>query len=349
MRFHTKLFLFSFILSCSAYIFILSVDPYDKFQLNPWKLKTKAVASYRDNKFYQIDNTNTKYDMFILGSSRVQRFNPDLFEEITGYQTFNYGVNNAKPEDLLAITKHIVSKQEPKVIFLQLDFYNLNKNIPMDHRLRKSPLKSYLEKSFVATDTPTFPFEKSYFTFEALNDSVKTIIKNKTGKFKITHKLNGMKVKEEPKKIIKFAHEYFTNEYKNYDIDKVRINYLKNIKTICDENDIKLIVSISPMNKEHLSKVLSDENIRTNFLYYKQIVVDIYGEVLDFNTIAASLYEYPYWQDDSVHPSEHFSKLMTKIILQDKNIIEKHRIGTLLNKVNIDKEIFAYKGNINAL
>lgn len=347
MRFHTKLFLFSLFLSFTTYIFVLSVDPYDKFKLNPWKLKTKAVSSYRDNKFYQIDNTNIKYDMFILGSSRVQRFNPDLFEQLTGYKTYNYGVNNAKPEDLLAITKHILNKQRPKSIFLQLDFYNLNKNIPMDHRLRKSPLKNYLEKSFVAADASTFPFEKSYFTSEALYDSVKAVMINKTGTLKITHKPNGMMVKKEPQKIIKLAHEYFTNEYKDYTIDEVRINYLRNIKTLCEKNDIKLIVSISPMNKEHLSKVLSNEKLRRNFINYKRIIVDIYGEVIDFNTISASSYNYPYWQDDSVHPSEHFSELMTKIVLQHE--IEKNDIGILLNKNNIEKVLLDYKGPLDTL
>ncbi|NOR57679.1 MAG: hypothetical protein GQ474_04065, partial [Sulfurimonas sp.] len=120
MKYLSKIFSLIIIISISFYAFILSIDPYDKYGFNLWKLKNKAVNSYRDNKFHQINNTSKKYDLFILGSSRVQGFDPELLEIRTGLKTFNYGVNNAKPEDLLAITKHIIAKQHPKIIFLQL-------------------------------------------------------------------------------------------------------------------------------------------------------------------------------------------------------------------------------------
>ena len=123
MKYILKLFIFIILVAVGFYSLILSIDPYDKYGFNYFNLTTKAVNSYRDNKFHQIDNIIEKYDLCILGSSRVQTCNPDIIELETGLKTYNYFVHNSKPEDYLAITKHIIAKQNPKIIFLQLDFY----------------------------------------------------------------------------------------------------------------------------------------------------------------------------------------------------------------------------------
>ena len=347
MKYLLKLFTFIIVVAISFYAFILSVDPYDKYGLNLWKLKTKAVNSYRDNKFHQIDNTQIKYDLFILGSSRVQAFDPELIKIDTGLKTFNYGVNNSKPEDLLAITKHIIAKQTPKIIFLQLDFYNLNKHIPMDGRLKVSPLREYLDDTAKNTiDTNLFYyFTNSYTTLTSLKDGVKLLYKNKLGNPEITHKNNGMKIGGEGQEKSNLAEAYFKNEYKTYEFGEDRINYFKQIKQLCNENNIELKVSISPMNEEHLIRLFSDSNLNEKFFLFKQKVVDIFEEVYDFNNPSTFQYKFPYWSD-SVHPSIELSKLMSSIIF-DKKQKNGDDFGKLLNQSNIGEYLEDLKSKTN--
>lgn len=337
MKYFKKVFLFSILLYVSFYVFNISVDPYDKFNINYWNLKTKAVSSYRDNKFYQIDATQKKYDLFIIGSSRVQRFDPEYIESITGLKTFNYGVNNSKPEDLLAITRHIIDKQKPKYIFLQMDFYNLNENIPTDKRLENSPLKDYLSSTFSKDNEKLFfYYEKSYTTFESIKDSVKVIFKNYIGNPEITHKNNGMFVRKELSEDIKLAEAYFKNEYKEYTFSQNRVLYFKEIRKLCKDNNIELIVSISPINEEHYNKIKDIPSLFARLIEFKQYAVDIFGKVYDFNNPCAFKYQYPYW-NDSVHPSEELSKEMTDIIF--KHDINKCGFGKIIQKSNIKQYI----------
>jgi hypothetical protein len=344
LRFFTKFFMFVILISFSFYFFVLSVDPYDKFGFNFWNLETKAVNSYRDNKFYQIDSKSTsQYELFILGSSRVQGFDPDIIEGETNLKTYNYGVNNSKPEDLLAITKHIITKQKPKIIFLQTDFYNLNKNIPIDSRLKKSPLKEYLDDNVNTTieNSKFYYYEQSYTTLESLKDSIKIIYKNKLSSVEITHKVNGLKIGYEAKKEPKFAKAYFKNEYKNYEFDKNRIEYFKSIKELCHKNGISLIVSISPMNKEHFLQIMQDKYLYNKLLEFKKEIVNIFDEVYDFNNTASFEFEYPYWVD-SVHPSYELPKIMSSIVFKKLNyshIEVPENFGILLTKKNIDKYV----------
>lgn len=351
MKYILKLFIFIILIAISFYSFILSVDPYDKYGFNFWNLTTKAVNSYRDNKFHQIDNTTEKYDLFILGSSRVQAFDPELIEKETGLKTFNYGVNNSKPEDLLAITKHIIAKQKPKIIFLQVDFYNLNKHIPMDGRLKISPLREYLDDNVkTKIDTKNFYyFTQSYITLTSLNDSIKLIYKNKLGTVEITHKYNGMKIGNISKGKPTLAEPYFKNEYKNYEFGEKRIYYFKQLKTICDENDIKLIVSISPINEEHFLKIMSDKHLNKTMLAFKRKVVDLFEEVYDFNTAGAFHYKDIFWTD-SVHPSIELPKIMSNTIFEKYGYRIETEVpkdfGILVTKDNIDEHLQNLKEQI---
>jgi len=350
MKFYTKFIIFSFLIGTCFYLFVLSVDPYDKYGFNFWNLKTKAVNSHRDNKFHQINNTKKHYNLFIIGSSRVQAFDPDILEKEIHLKTFNYGVNNSKPEDLLAITKHIIAKQKPKIIFLQTDFYNLNKHIPMDGRLNSSPLKAYLEGTVTKNinNKKFYYFEKTYITLSSLKDSIKLVYKNKLGHVEITHKKNGMKLGYKPVRDPELAETYFKNEYKTYEFDSNRINYFKKLKHICDSNNIELIVSISPMNKDHFLKLVSDKYLLEKLLAFKRIVVNIFGTVHDFNNISTFNYNYPYWSN-SVHPSIELPKLMSSVIFHKYGYSYKNvpkDFGVLLTKQNIEQQLESLKQQI---
>ena len=205
----------------------------------------------------------------------------------------------------------------------------------MDARLKVSPLREYLDSNVKESieSSKYYYYEKNYTTLSSLKDSIKLVFKNKLGTVEITHKQNGMLIGNEAKKKPNFVEGYFTNEYKTYEFDEKRISSFRKLKTLCNKNNIKLIVSISPMNEKHFFTLISNENLYAKLFSFKKIVVEIFKEVYDFNNLGAVEYKYPYW-NDSVHPSVELPKTMIKIIFNKINVTND--FGIKITNKNID-------------
>ena len=336
----TKIAIFSIMLFIALYTFILSVDPYDKFGFNLWHLKTKAVYSNRDTKFYHIDQLKNQYSFFILGSSRAQYINPDQINKLTNLKSYNYSVVSGQPEDYLVITKHILDKQIPNTILLYLDFKNLNKFNKRTKEFSDAKLVKYFDKNKIITEENRLLFfNKTYMTLTALTDSIRIIFINyfKKGTTQ-TIKKNGMQIKYHSPlyAVPKLQMSYFSKYYDSYTIDNDRISYLKQIKRLCDENKVKLIVSITPVSKEHLNKILKDVNLRNMFFEFKRIITSIFGEAYDFNNYDVVKYDGFHWID-SVHVTEDFARIITNRTLSKKQHNDK--FGYKLKKENIESYI----------
>ncbi len=349
MNHFLKVIIFSVAIAITIYLFIISVDPYDKYNINFWNLETKAVKSIRKNRFYTLENAKERYNMFILGSSRVNRFDPQIAQKYFGYKTFNYGVFNAMPEDYLAILNHILSKQSPKVIILHTDFYMLNKNIPIDKRLVNSPLADYIDKKVVSNikESSFYLLDKNYMTLDALIDSIITLYKNVIISLNkdsdTSHKTN--KQKRINPILIK---ELFDFEYKDYQFDEKRIGYLKRISKICRDNNIELIVSISPVSKEHLKKIIQDKRLYEKFIAYKKILVDIFHTIYDFNNISTFDFDNSYWQD-SIHPTKKLADIILKEIFLHKVGKSNSMFGFKINSNNIDMYLNYLNNNVKSI
>ncbi len=331
MRYIKKTILFTLFLTLSLYLLVLSFDVYDEVGINPWGLTFKGVSNARDNKFSHINSGRYQYKMFVLGSSRVLRFDPNLIEKLTGLKTYNYGLENANVEELLAVTKHIISTQKPKEILLMLDFYMLNNYIGTDKRFLKSRLYPFLGKKVEKKnfELKNFLIYPSYFTLKAIYDTFKVISLNIREEIPEIYLANGQHVKEHAVNKPRLAIEYFSNQYKNYHISKKRVEYLKTIKRICDKNHIKLIVALSPMKENHLAKVLQNNNLKENFLKFKKITLKIFGKIYDFNNFSVKKYkENKYWYD-SVHPTEILSNIMVNNIFSKNSNPKFPEITTL--------------------
>ncbi len=328
----------------SVYLLNISVDPYEKFGINFWNLKFKSLNLTRDIKMVNVNSNYEIYDAYILGSSRVQEFDPKYLQKLTGYESYNYSVNNAKAEDYLAIVNHILSIDKPKLIYLQLDFYSIEEDL-YDRRFEQSKLKEFLiEKNINTSDTFSY-VTKSYFTLEATKESIKNIWKNKLGTYSSTLREDGLYIRQsETSKITPLEMSYFKKKYVDYTFDNSRINYLKKIKKVLDEKKIKLVVTISPMNTKHLIKVYEDKNLFESFLKFKQIVVNIFDEVYDFNTVDVKNYNSNYWVD-SVHSTYELAYLMMDNVFLDTEV----KFGNIVNNNNLSSYLKEYEKLIATL
>jgi hypothetical protein len=318
-----------------AYLFIVSVDSYDKFGWNPWSVKTKAVSSARENKYNQINSGRYNYNMFMLGSSRVLRYSPKLIEKFTDKKVYNYGVENSNAEDLLATLRHTVDVSKPDEVFLMVDFYMLNSYIGLDKRLLKSHLGRYLKNNYKNSKAATLPlWEPSYFTVRALLDSLSVLINQDEAKN--IYLENGQHIIEETDKTPKLAEPYFTNQYMNYKIDRVRVKRFQEIEKICRVNKIKLTVAISPMMVSHLNRVMKDPVLSENLKKFKRKMVEIFGSVYDFNNYSMSHYSENRMWYDSIHPTEVLADIITTKIFNPTPSNFPDNFGAVIDKSNIE-------------
>ena len=301
-------FLTTIILTSALLGFIFAVDPYDKYGNNPFALKTKAVAMARENKFNMIEYGKKQYGLILLGSSSAHRFHTDDLKAYTGLTSFNYAVQHTTPEDYLAVTRHILKKQKPKMLMLQMDFYALNKNFPTDTRFYTSPLKPYLVGNVQAEPDQAW-LDQDYFTLGAISDSFKVIWINFFGKVRHLYLEDGNYQKEKPFsgpiQVTQFA-------YKDYETDSVREGYLREIKKLCDENSIKLVVWTTPYSLEHFNMIRTNKEINAAYERYVASLESIFGKVVDFADYTEQKFNSDQYYFDSSHPNRAMSEEVLK-------------------------------------
>lgn len=341
MSYFYKIVFLTSVFVAVTYLFILSVDPYDKEGVDLWDIGAKAVSSAREYKFTHLDSGRNNYKAFIIGSSRVLRMDPELVEKLTGLRSYNYGVENANAEDLLAETKHIIDKQHPEMILLFVDFFMMNGYVGTDKRLIQSRLSKYLdEKTIDEKETFNIPFfHRSYLTIRALKDSINLFLFKGEEEGSSLYLKNGQHIKEVPQEEPKLAIEYFDNQYKSFRKDDLRLIMLSKIKDLCQNNNVKLIVSQTPMSTAHLQKILENQELAKMFFTLKRELVKIFGSFHDFNNFSVTPYEERKYWYDSVHPSEILADIIINRILNPET---QGDFGKEINESEIDEYLKSF-------
>lgn len=307
-------FLFSFIFFALLAGLVFSVDPYDKLGINVFGFETKAVASPRENKYNMLEHSKKDYQAFILGSSGAHRFHTSVVENMTGLKTFNYSVQHATPEDYLAITKHILSKvKNPKLLLLQIDLYALNKNYAADNRLYSSPLYDFLKEKEQDDYFEQEFFDNNYLTLDALRDSLRVVGTNLFGKARHAYLEDGNYQKE---KEITGNIPLIQFETRDYVLDPKRISYLKEIKSLCEKNDIKLIVWSSPRSLEHIEKIIANPKLKNSLELFHETLNELFPHYVYFDEIEfAKKYNSTRYFRNSTHASAELSNILMENLL----------------------------------
>jgi hypothetical protein len=227
-----------------------------------------------------------------------------------------------------------------------------------------TPLQNYLAPYIdlkESTSKQSLFFNQTYFSFKAFRDALTTLKKYIKNILKKNTPLpNPSPLKKSPKKKaipkppaivkagkVKLLKGYFTNQYDNFALNETKLKkWLGFIKTMTDDNQIKLIVALSPMNKDHLEKLQEDHELVTHWLQVKKIIADVFGSYHDFNNCSASSFRGRLFWGDSVHPSKKLADIMMRVILdQPVNTKIPGSFGMPVTRQTLDE----YLLNLNSL
>lgn len=329
MKYFAKLFFTVILLTSILGVTLYIIDPYDKFSHNYLHLKTKGVFDNRTNKFLYLKTHQNIYEAFILGSSRGMQLQPKIMQKYTGYKTFNYSVYTANPQDYLAMTRYIVQTQKPKLIWIHLDFFAFNKNMPTEPKLFKSPLKLYISHKTTPSsqaDSSFIYFATHYYSYNAFWDAYIVVNKNLKGKIEKHFSQDGVNFPAvQTKKTYPLLNGYWDMEYKNYTISTERLKMLKEIKKLCEEHHIKLLISLSPVSYPHWQKIKNDPQLYAQIFKVKKDLCNIFGGFEDFFNENVKNYSTANFWMDSVHPSTLLGEQITTDMFakQKSNLIKE--------------------------
>lgn len=338
-----KLFCFVFCSFIGIYVFNMYIDPYKIF--GPNKINEHMIPDPRLLKYEELENSKNSFEFFILGSSRAWNFDPPVIEKIIKLKAFNYAIAGAFLEDYMAIFNQIVHTQKAKTIYLQLDFYTLNERLRNRHIL-KNPLERYMPSILEPNElSPTeyYYIDERYFSLKAFRDSLKFFRAYLFKKSSRAHSPNEPKQRlmAQSRKVVRLHSGYFGNKYSmysNFHINEARINkWFGIIKELAEKNGIKLIVALSPMNEEHLNKLLLNKELVNKWFQAKKLIANVFGSFHDFNNCSVHAFkDVSYWKD-SVHQTKKLTKIMIDVILRqqiDKDIPNSFGIQVTRNTID---------------
>lgn len=326
--------IFSFIVTVNYYF-----DFYAVFNQNK---DYYVTVNDRYAKVEYILGNKEKYNTFIWGSSRVQKMDP----LILGKEAYNMGAVAGLPDDCLRDLKIFLNNGvNIKTIYLGIDSFSYKNDYKYEIQgINRNPYtENYIDRIRylieVAFKIPDFKCIK-----ERLNSDTDKLGKNyltTTGKFLVPEYVE--------KGINKSIEEYVYDkkfEKPHIDEDREHIDYtisvIKEIKTICDVNDINFKVFFNPV---HITTYLNDDIKLSN--RFKRELVKI-TDFYDFNYINFVTINNYFWYETS-HPRYFVCDWELKVITNqyDKNIpedfghlITKENIDYYCNKYIIDREYF---------
>lgn len=119
------------------------VDPFGVFGVTA----IDARNAEPNTRYLKIEylKEHPRYDGFVFGTSRSNAYRPKILNELTGRRFYNLNVQSETPAGMLAKLRWLIQHMNPKVIFVGLDFDELDQTLlrdPADLQRQEHPAVS---------------------------------------------------------------------------------------------------------------------------------------------------------------------------------------------------------------
>ena len=355
-----RFFFGSFLVFISLVVAInIWVNPYSFYGLN--SIGNPVTHNDRLSKSVFFENHKLETEAIFLGSSNSMRFYPEWIEDEFNLKAYNFGVFQASVEDFYCLINYILEKNpnDLKLVFFNLDDWNFAQSEqnsfdiwhPANNRLSSV---EYLAKYLRGYNLFTYKLAKykTAISYDQFGESINNIFQSAFKPYIIStqnvfHE-NGVRknytnrdrenvtqlaedgnynVTEYLKKRIELlktfpgagkleSHEFF-KEFSNQ-----RLELFEELISILNENDVKIIINIMPIQPYEQSIVEKETNYleRVSFMenwlnnlkeqHRNILLIKNNSKIENFNG-----YENHFF--DAIHPTSVNSKLMFESILKE--------------------------------
>lgn len=233
-----------FLLILVAIFVVFGIDVFFNYTLRnaPWGL-------YK--KFNTIIESNQKFNVWILGSSRAETaFETNVLSQKFHQTFFNAGIHGSKPQQTYYVFKHIISQHHlPELIIMDVDIHNISDedtilNIEQFAPfLRHSQLRNDLSKIDKRIQWAYYNplYEMSFWGLRGISKITRVLI-NQPGRYDTTFQASGCYHSHTD-----FQKEHYPDTTHPFIFHPTNTQYLDSIILLSIKNNIPVIFSISPV------------------------------------------------------------------------------------------------------
>ena len=244
----------------------------------------KPVVNERSQKYTYIFHKKnyTKYNSYILGSSRVMNINPKFLKQYGNI--YNFGIHVGNNAEKLFLLKELIKYKAPvKSIYLGIDFFNFNSSMRQhfldETHFKDSTFQNYLSFSMfkVSLKTITYKLKQTPQTYLANNGTLIYYQKE--------HEIQQDNYDFSNEHLKKLSKDYLVNNFiqNNFILDTKVFDILKEIKKLCQEHNIKLYIFITPINNTLKKEFEKHTTISKKILFIKYKLINIFNIIYDFS------------------------------------------------------------------
>lgn len=317
------------------------VDPFSITQKNLLNIPVKLVSDDRSEKVVAI-NTMNRIDNILLGSSRVYLINPLILGRYAGGVTYNLGVGTAQAEDFLGFLLYLQKINKfPKVIVLGLDFYSFNDAIETNKYFIRNKTINFLNQDvdnvddigdFVSLDT-TRASVRTLKTFLGVRHEKPRFDKNGAahdaseifGFFPEQDESVDIYARDQQRK----ATEFLKNPPYEH-VSEKRLDYLRQIVSLCEQHGSELKVFITPLYSQLLDDIYTDEMLKQRMIEFKDELQKItaYYDFLDYSVITRNSANF----GDTTHLKTAAGNLILARLYDDRSVSVPEGFGIYREK-----------------
>lgn len=263
------------------------------------------TTTYRE--LYQYKELES--DVLMMGSSRMQHhYVSSIIEDSTNMSVYNLGKDGAGIYRSYAYLHFISRRKLPKLIIYDPYYYDLYFEYgitPEDDVIKQlKPLKIYAHDPFVrAMIKDISPNEdiKLHSNLYKYNSEFVRLLRDKTTLRRTLEESNGY---EPLYRTLDYEPEQ-TNEILT--IDNNKISYIQKLINLCEDNNIKLVFTLSPMYKFNIEKY---------FIPLMKLCHDNNIEFISFNNTELFNSHREYFQDQN-HLNDTGARIYTEMLIKE--------------------------------
>lgn len=321
-----------------AFIASIIVDPLDILGTPI----IRGVNNYKDRQDSYLDVfkpyhiVKYKPEIIFIGSSRVYYAWEPILEGYDKEKVYNMGFSSLPLNNMEKYLDFVYSINEPKKIFIGLDFFQFGKENFNDakrnfseERLKKL---SGGDVENVLLESLKENFQVSHLLRKTVKESFKN--RNELEVFERGWYASRGNCKDLNEKAYYGSMDSYFNTYRDWEYEEKSVEFLERIVEKAREKGIEVFVFFNPISVD-LSSLIYVFGLQDDLSNIKRKVVNIVGEVYDFNYINA----YTANRHKLYYDPSHSNKIFGDIVKNDIITGNDTERLTILNSTNVEYKL----------
>ncbi len=263
------------------------IDPYGYFSARKGENYTMDEEDYlREQKAEHIKYHADDYDAYLVGGSKAGALHSDKLSEIDGYRYYNCWLLSGNFEDYYNYSKYIIETAHPKKILLHIS----TSEIAQFDREAKGDIyevPAVMSGESKIAEVVKFLFKNLSVSFDTITNTEKTYPVLPTGERNLTKYYEYYNAHHDTTQYYDYLMKAQVDPYlprlingtkDKADLVNSNLEYLKEIKRLCDKNDVELQVFLSTL---FIGEMVGYEG--NSFYNWLSQMVEITGGLWCFN------------------------------------------------------------------